>query len=257
MLAEKINHMDRPETTGPAFELRGRTAPVTVLRIFTPDVLRIKEDFSEKARLSPAYFSNAALMLDFSDFTGDGVQIDLADLADFFQAQGARLTFINSSDNHITAQARALGIPPLSDSRKPAPTPNESEDAQSCPKCAEHPSGPASSNTVLTQTVRSGQKVIAKTGDLVIFGSVNSGAELFALGSIHVYGALRGRALAGVQGDLGARIFCRSMSAELAAIAGYYMSSEQLNAQLSPEQQGGPAQIYLDGERLVTAPVPG
>jgi septum site-determining protein MinC len=81
---------------------------------------------------------------------------------------------------------------------------------------------------IISQPVRSGQQVFAAEGDLVILAPVQPGAEVMAAGNIHVYGPLRGRALAGVNGDENARIFCQSLEAELVSIAGHYKISEDL-----------------------------
>src|SRR5205807_10150063 len=99
---------------------------------------------------------------------------------------------------------------------------------------------------VITEPVRSGTQVYARGTDLVVTAAVSPGAELVADGNIHVYGALRGRALAGASGDVSARIFCSRLEAELVSIAGRYLVSEQLPA----EQQGFPVQIALVDERL-------
>ena len=97
--------------------------------------------------------------------------------------------------------------------------------------------------------VRSGQRLINKGGDLVITASVSHGAELLADGNIHVYGALRGRALAGMSGDIHARIFCMSLEAELLSIAGFYRLSDSI------EPIHGPCQIYLENEQIKIEPL--
>lgn len=101
---------------------------------------------------------------------------------------------------------------------------------------------------MVTQPVRSGQSIIYPEGDVTIVGSVASGAEIVAGGSIHVYGALRGRALAGTMGNGEARIFCRKLDAELIAVDGYYKTAEDLE----PGLRGRAVQIWLEGEALVT-----
>ena len=103
---------------------------------------------------------------------------------------------------------------------------------------------------LVTEPVRSGQQIYAK-GDLIVVGSVSHGAELLAEGNIHVYGPLRGRALAGLRDNPAARIFCRSLEAELISIAGYYRLAEDLE----PAQRGQPVQIHLDGENLHVLPL--
>lgn len=103
----------------------------------------------------------------------------------------------------------------------------------------------AQSSKIITKPIRSGQQVYAE-GDLIILSSVSPGAEVLADGSIHVYGALRGRALAGVRGDIGARIFCRSMEAELVSIAGNFILSDTLQSGLWKES----AQVLLNEENI-------
>lgn len=102
---------------------------------------------------------------------------------------------------------------------------------------------------LLDCSVRSGQSIVFPNGDVTVTGSVASGAELIAGGSIHVYGCLRGRALAGSYGNMHARIFCSSFEAELLAIAGLYKTADDMQADL----RGCAIQAWLDGEVMMTA----
>jgi septum site-determining protein MinC len=102
---------------------------------------------------------------------------------------------------------------------------------------------------IISQPVRSGQQVVCQDGDLIIISSVGHGAELLSDRHIHVYGPLRGRALAGIKGDKQARIFCTQLDAELVSIAGYYRLRESI-----PHIQG-PCQIFISDDRLQIAPV--
>jgi septum site-determining protein MinC len=104
---------------------------------------------------------------------------------------------------------------------------------------------------LITQTVRSGQQIYAHEGDLVVLASVSPGAELLADGHIHIYGALRGRAVAGVSGDTTARIFCHSLEAELISVAGYWRVRDDIPEQLI----GKPVQVFLDQERVRIEPL--
>ena len=99
---------------------------------------------------------------------------------------------------------------------------------------------------VIREPVRSGQSVIFPEGDITIVGSVASGAEVIAGGSVHVYGALRGRVMAGSLGNESARIFCRKLEAELLSIDGIYMTADEL----SPELQGQSVHLWLDGDEI-------
>jgi septum site-determining protein MinC len=108
----------------------------------------------------------------------------------------------------------------------------------------------ASGNTLLIDApIRSGQTVTYPQGDVIIVGAIGSGAEVVAGGSIHVYGALRGRAIAGTTGSANARIFCRKLDPELLAIDGLYLTADGMN----PLLRGKAAQIWLSGETMMMA----
>lgn len=99
---------------------------------------------------------------------------------------------------------------------------------------------------VVTKPVRSGQQVYAEGADLILMASVSEGAEVLADGHIHVYGTLRGRALAGVKGDTDARIFCQQLEAELVSVAGQFVLSDKIRESCWKK----PAQIYLRDESI-------
>ena len=106
---------------------------------------------------------------------------------------------------------------------------------------------PKKASLFVEKPVRSGQSVVFTDGDVTVIGSVGSGAEVIAGGSIHVYGTLRGRAIAGVTGDECARIFCRRVEAEFLAIDSYYKTADDIGADL----QSKPIQAWLDGKMLM------
>src|SRR6185436_1468202 len=103
---------------------------------------------------------------------------------------------------------------------------------------------PPPSSLLLDSPVRSGQSVVFPDGDVTVVGSVGSGAEIVAGGSIHVYGTLRGRAMAGVNGNPAARIYCQRIEAELLAIDGFYQTAEEIDARLCDR----PTQVWLEGD---------
>jgi septum site-determining protein MinC len=156
--------------------------------------------------------------------------------------------------------ARSLDLPLLSKfraqyesaTRQPppeaAPAPSASAPAAQAPPAAE-PAQVRGGGQVVLHPVRSGQQIYAQQGDLTVCAGVGAGAEVIADGSIHVYGALRGRALAGAQGNESARIFCREFHAELVAVAGQYKVLDELPGSL----RGKPAQIWLEDGKLRVA----
>jgi septum site-determining protein MinC len=132
------------------------------------------------------------------------------------------------------------GPPPALDPRRQAQAPEKGAEAsEDAPRVS-------AAFTLIDRPVRSGQRIYARGGDLSVIAAVSAGAELIADGNIHVYGPLRGRALAGVKGDTTARIFCQDLQAELVSVAGHYRVSESI----PPELRGVPVQIYLDQQVL-------
>jgi len=143
---------------------------------------------------------------------------------------------------------RVLGIEGVDDCRL---TPSLPPLLTSGRDCVVRPAAPEKSGAkppltslLLEHPVRSGQSIIFTEGDVTVLGSVGSGAEIVAGGSIHIYGTLRGRAMAGVNGSSSARIYCQRIEAELLAIDGYYQTPEDLDAGL----RNRPAQAWLDGD---------
>jgi septum site-determining protein MinC len=117
------------------------------------------------------------------------------------------------------------------------------------PAAAEPPPPAEPAGLIVDAPVRSGQSIVYPLGDVTVIGSVASGAEVFAGGSVHVYGTLRGRAMAGFNGNVGARVFCRHLEAELVAIAGVYRTADAWDAAL----RGRAVQAWLDGGALIMA----
>ena len=130
-------------------------------------------------------------------------------------------------------------LPPDTGSRTARVTAAASEPAVSPQPAARRPT------RIVTEPVRSGQQIYAADTDLVVLNTVSAGAEVAADGCVHVYGALRGRAMAGARGEASARVFCRRFEAELVAVAGVYAVAEQMQGEL----RGKPAQVALvDGK---------
>lgn len=200
-----------------------------------------EHELAEQVRRSPRFFLNAPVVLDLrgvSDFT---TPADFAAARQTLGPYGLRLVGVqNASPEQITAAA-AAGLASFAPnaaqpSRRPPAAPNATPSA-------------AGRSLLVTQPVRSGTQIYARGGDLIVAAAVSPGAEIMADGNIHVYGALRGRALAGAAGDSEARIFCSRFEAELVSIAGRYLVSEQL----PPEERGFAVQIALVDDRLTIA----
>ncbi len=175
---------------------------------------------------SPGFFAGKPVILDLAAATLDHSEI--AHLITELGGRGIRIMGIEG------AEAEQLGpsLPPLLKGGRPVAV----DEAFEPPPGGEPATGPTSrqepTSLLLQSPIRSGQSVIFPWGDVTVLGSVASGAEVVAGGSIHVYGVLRGRAMAGSMGNALARIFCRKNEAELIAIDGYYRTAEQMDAKL-------------------------
>lgn len=154
--------------------------------------------------------------------------------------EGARPSLLGSDLPPAMSGGRAA-----SDFEEPVAAPvKEAEAAEAIVAAAPPPPVQATPSIVVTQPVRSGQALFFPEGDVTVVGSVASGAEIVAGGSIHIYGTLRGRAMAGTMGNASARIFCRKLEAELVSIDGYYKTAEDLE----PGLRGKAVQFWLEGE---------
>ncbi|MER8432435.1 septum site-determining protein MinC [Mesorhizobium caraganae] len=109
---------------------------------------------------------------------------------------------------------------------------------------------PDAGTLMIRSPIRSGQLIFHPHGDVIVLGSVASGSEIVATGSIHVYGTLRGRASAGAQGNTAAQVFCRRNEAELLSVDGWYCTAEEMD----PSVRGKPVQAFLDNGMLRIAP---
>ncbi|MFN3131801.1 septum site-determining protein MinC [Roseibium sp.] len=155
------------------------------------------------------------------------------------EATGHKTASKTDASRKAAKSDKPTADPAVKTAEKPA-----AEKANRQPRAVPEANG---SSIVITEHVRSGQSILHPDGDVTIVGSVSSGAEIIAGGSIHVYGALRGRALAGVSGRDGARIFCSKLDAELVSINGLYKVADDFDAAL----RNAPAQIRFEDESLV------
>lgn len=210
--------------------LRGRSYVAFVFSPTIPIVDWLQEIDATIAR-SPGFFVGRPVVVDLSSV--DLSQSGIAHLLASLQERNIRVLGIEGVE-----EARlAPSMPPLLSGGRHCVV------EQSAPK---KPASKPPTSLLLENPVRSGQTVIFPEGDVTILGSVGSGAEVVAGGSIHVYGALRGRAMAGVNGNCTARIYCQKIEAELLAIDGFYQTAEDIDAAL----RGRPAQAWLEGKTM-------
>ena len=187
---------------------------------------------------SPGFFVGKPVVLDLSAL--DLSPSAISHLVRSIEAREIRILGIEGVDaERLTPQ-----LPPLVTGGRTVALAQQAEPKKPAPK-------PPQSSLLLDSPVRSGQSIVFPDGDITVLGSVSSGAEIVAGGSIHVYGTLRGRAMAGVNGNSAARIYCQRIEAELLAIDGYYQTAEELDASL----RSRPVQAWLDGETMRVTPL--
>lgn len=229
-----------PAEKPPPFELKGSLFTLTVLHLREVDHPTIAGYLAEKVRQAPGFFRNTPVVIDLETLPA-GITLDFTGLHTLLRAQGLIPVGVRHGSHELQAAAVLAGLPILPDSRSTT-TGKKSDKGEQAP---------LRRSKIVTQPVRSGQQIYAPDGDLILLGAISAGAEVLADGNIHSYGPLRGRALAGVKGDIEARIFCLSLEAELVAIAGHYRVIEQLDE----AQRGKPVQLYLSEDRLIIEPL--
>jgi septum site-determining protein MinC len=230
-----------------ALEFKSTSFSVPVLVIATDDMGLIEDKLQEKVRKAPEFFKNSPLILDLQEANNLGCLIDFFELAGLIRKEGLLLICIRGGDVKQNKQALELQIPVLSVSSRDLSLDDKKQKSVSQElESNVNIKSNIAATTLITHPIRSGQRIYAE-GDLVILTQVSAGAEIIAEGNIHVYNTLRGRALAGVQGDIDARIFCFDLQAELISIAGNYKVSEDL----SESVRNKPVQVYLQDQALI------
>jgi septum site-determining protein MinC len=232
----------------PAVEFKGSVFTLTILLIRSSDPEEIASDIRERLAQAPNFFLNAPVVLDLAPLKDSAEMLDFSALANLLGEEKLVPVGVCNCSNEQGEAAIEAGLAVMQNSpsrraekkaepkAKPVVEPQIVEVATYVPA------------KVVTQPVRSGQQVYAKGGDLILLAAVNPGAEVIADGNIHVYAPLRGRALAGVQGDETARIFSLNFGAEMVAIAGHYRIFEE---QPSDNVLGKATQVTLEGEKLL------
>ena len=251
-------------------DLRFGQVGIASVRVRRPDAAALYEELERRVRTAPQLFSRAAVILDLSHLLNlpDDGTVDA--LLEAVRSAGMLPVGFAYGTSETEALSRRMGLPLIAKFRAayepadggsiappapaPAPEPAPAPVAAPAPPAAPREAAASADAAPLggqyhDGTVRSGQQIYARDRDLTITGAVANGAEVIADGSIHIYGGLRGRAMAGAQGDSNARIYVSDFRAELVAIAGHYRVFEQLPKDL----EGQAVQCWLDGEKLLIA----
>ena len=250
--------------TTDACDLRFGQVGIACVRVRRVDAAALCDELERRVRAAPQMFARAAVVLDLShllDLPDDGA-VDA--LLEAVRSAGMLPVGLAYGTSETEALAKRMGLPLIAKFRAAYEPVNGTPVAVAEPTRQAEPvapsvrrepilSAPAPGSMQGAQhhagSVRSGQQVYARDRDLIVTGAIANGAEVIANGNIHVYGGLRGRAMAGAQGDEKARIFVSDFRAELVAIAGHYRVFEQIPDDL----EGQSVQCWLEGEKLLIA----
>jgi septum site-determining protein MinC len=223
-----------------AIELRYGQIGLLQGRLRTTDPGQLLDELSGRVATAPQFFQQTALCLDLAALESAPDAVAVRAVMETVRRAGMLTVGLAEGPPHVAELGKALSLPVLSgfrSARQPAAT----------PRPAAEPPRPASTVGLMHgQPVRSGQRVYARDRDLVVTAMVGAGAEVIADGCVHVYGVLRGRAMAGVRGETTARVFCQEFRAELVAIAGVFRVFETL----PPDLAGHPVMAWLADDEL-------
>ena len=244
----------REPRPAPALELKTtRLAGIQVI-LNSAEHAALDTHISTLFAATPDFFGGEAAVFECGRLPADAPSPDWAWLAQELKSRGLNPFAVQNASAELAAAARKAGLLVLNDAA-PAPAVVAAEPVpEPVPEPAPEPAAPAAAPTrIIDKPLRSGQRVYAAGGDIVVLAAVNPGAEVIADGSIHVYAPLKGRALAGARGDTSARIFTTHLEAELVSIAGVYRTFESAPDIAVAKK---PAQIRLaDTSQIVIEPL--
>lgn len=225
-------------------EIKGEMTMLSVLQLASADMEKIRQGLQSKHDSLPALFEGSPLVVDCHQVGDDCESLDMPVLRSTIEELGFIPVGIRNLPEACMEAATQAGWAILRGGRSATASRIEKPAAQKS-------SSLEKSIEVIDRPVRSGQQIYFPDGDIVVLQHTSAGSEILAGGSVHVYGSLRGRVLAGIQGDTSARIFCQKLEAELVAIAGNYRLLDDIDTDL----KGRPAMVWLEGEKLKIAPM--
>ncbi|PUE06679.1 septum site-determining protein MinC [Limnohabitans sp. T6-5] len=240
------------------YDIKSADLPLVALLLKTTHIQSVSAALTQQLADSPDFFDQEPLVIDVSALSSNSADapLDLEELVLVLRQHGLIPLAIKGAQETLLASAAGLGLVNASDARIRRPVPVAEPVAPPQPVLAPPPAPVALGAMVIDKPLRSGQQVYAKGRDLVVLAVVNPGAEVIADGNIHIYGALRGKAIAGARGNVNARIFAQSMEPELVSIAGVYRTSEN---PLAKNVLSMPAQVCLqsgpEGDKLLITPL--
>ena len=242
-----IDSRESGSAASAAMEVRRRSVDALVISLDGHDDQAFFRNLDAQLQHGSTFLLGKPLILDLADVSAANRGVDLIRVVRQLRTRKLVPIGVQNGNPTLSAAAQGAGLALLDAGNDTAALPASAAPAVESAIAAETaPPAPTAESVVWTQPVRSGQQVVSEHGDIIVTTSVGSGAELIASGHIHVYGALRGRALAGVNGNSRARVFCQSLEAELIAIAGLYRVSDDFDKAVWRR----PVQVFLRQDSL-------
>ena len=238
----------------PACDIRFGPVGLAHIRPRTADAAALQSELSSRLAAAPHRFCRAPALLDLSALDPKIEFAEIRALLEAIRRAGMLPVGLAQGGDNVDVLAQALDLPVLTPHRaqsKVVPIVQATPEPLPPPKPELEPE--PSTAVVHPHTVRSGQRIYARNRDLIVTAAVGAGAEVMADGCLHIYGTLRGRALAGARGDTSARLFCQEFHAELVSIGGVFRVFETI----PPELAGKPVQAWLDNDHLHFARIGG
>lgn len=236
-----------------SFDLKSASLPVVAVVLKTTDAAVLAADLAERLADDPGFFDNDPVLIDLAPVREAVEPIDFAAVAALLRQHRTLPVAVRGGSPAQMEAAHAVGLvaAPEAPPARAEASAEVREVIREVEVVREVPvAGPAA--VIVDKPLRSGQQVYARGADLIVMAMVSFGAEVIADGNIHVYAPLRGRAIAGARGNTDARIFCTCMEPQLVSIAGIYRTTE---TELPDNVRGKPAQVRLDGEKLLIEPL--
>ena len=239
---------------GACFELKGSAFTLTVLQLFNSNLECLEQDLNEKVKMAPGFFNHTPVVVDLHQLVDSQEAVDFKALKKIICEHKMIPVGVKGADSNHKAIIEEAGLALLAEAKhstqdkssESKPVTKTKEPIEVKKEIVEKTVEVAQQSLVIKQTVRSGQQYYAANGDLIILGSVSAGAEVLADGNIHIYGSLRGKAMAGIKGNQQAQIFCHNLQSELISIAGIYLLCDDI-----PQiHLGNPSHIQLQEEKL-------
>ncbi|MGF1562819.1 MAG: septum site-determining protein MinC [Geminicoccaceae bacterium] len=231
--------------------IRGGTFSALTIRLADQANGEAMKAVQQQIKLSPGFYRHAAVVFDLRDSVGYETLAEFQALKTAARTSGLLPIGVTNGDESQQRAALGADLPSLSPANAPASVqPNVPKVQPNEP--AEVETHELNGGTMLVdKPVRSGMRLYAQGGDLIVAASVSSGAEVMADGHIHIYGRLRGSAHAGVTGDNDARVFCRDLQAELIVVGDRYLVSDDIDR----AYRGKAVMVQRRGDRLVIEPI--